>query len=91
MGDFNINLLNADTHRLTSDFLQCLYSFMFMPLINKPTRGTSSTATLIDNIYCNDVTECKFIQRIMMTDISDHILIFCIKSDCERMETELYK
>ena len=51
MGDFNINLLNSEKHNLTSEFLQLMYSNSYLPLINKPTRVTATTATLIDNIF----------------------------------------
>ena len=43
----------------------------FYPLINKPTRITDSSATLIDNIFTNvHNTETK--SGIWITDISDH-------------------
>ena len=49
-GDFNINILNADSHVPTNDFIDLMYSNGFYPLISKPTRITSHSATLIDNI-----------------------------------------
>ena len=56
MGDFNINLLNYDMHRqATNDFVNLLTSNSFFPLISKPTRFTSSTATLIDYIFTNNL------------------------------------
>ena len=51
-GDFNINNLNQ-TSSVTNEFLQCLYSLCMFPLINKPTRITNHSATLIDNIFSN--------------------------------------
>ena len=51
LGEFNLNLLNANTPQLTSDFLDTLYSFSFIPTINKPTRVKKESATLIDNIF----------------------------------------
>ena len=69
MGDFNINLLNVDSHIPTAEF-----SHYCMPLINKPTRGTSGSATLIDIIYTNN---------IMFTDITDHFPIFYINMNCK--------
>ena len=53
VGDFNINLLNADTHCKTDDFLNVLFSNNMYPLITKPTRISSTSATLIDNIFTN--------------------------------------
>ena len=51
MGDYDINLLNVDTHQLTSDFNDTLFSNGFVPMITHPTRVTSNSATLIDNIF----------------------------------------
>ena len=39
MGDYNINLLNYDSHTKTASFLDTLYSKYFIPLINRPTRA----------------------------------------------------
>ena len=50
MGDCNINLMNYENHTLTSDFVDLLRSHSFISLTNRPTRITSTTATLIDNI-----------------------------------------
>ena len=49
MGDFNLNLMNHQSHSATSEFLDALYSNMFFPLITRPTRITPHSATLIDN------------------------------------------
>ena len=77
MGDFNINLLQVENHVSFAEFLESMYSHAFIPLINKPTRITDKTATLIDNIYCNSV-ENILLNGICYTDISDHLPIFCI-------------
>ena len=52
MGDWNLNIMNS-SHNLTSLFLDLLYSRMFFPLITRPTRITSHTASLV-NIFSND-------------------------------------
>ena len=77
-GDFNINLLNADSHIPSSEFLELVYSNLFLPIINRPTRVTHSTATIIDHIYCNNIKDCDIYQGILYTDISDHFPVFCI-------------
>ena len=76
-GDFNINILNADSHVPTNDFIDLMYSNGFYPLISKPTRITSHSATLIDNIIFNDLDHHKF-SGILWSDISDHLPIFQI-------------
>ena len=55
MGDFNINLLQYDTNNTVLNFIDMLSSQSFYPTINKPTRITESSATLIDNILTNDL------------------------------------
>lgn len=75
MGDFNINLLNTN-HTGTNNFLNTLYSFNLYPTIFRPTRVTSRSATLIDNIFTNTLNVNK--SGIIMTDISDHFPIFAI-------------
>ena len=53
MGDFNINLLNCESHPESNDFLLMLNSFFLPPCILQPTRITERSATLIDNIFAN--------------------------------------
>src|SRR5688572_28411139 len=53
LGDFNINLLNTDTHLETQNFLNILLAYGFYPLIDKPTRITQRSTSLIDNILTN--------------------------------------
>ena len=81
MGDYNIDLLKHSTHNPTSEFLDLMFSNSFIPLINKPTRVTQKTATLIDNIFTNIYiykNENKYLTGILTTDISDHYIIFHI-------------
>ena len=80
MGDYNINLINENTHLHTSEFLDIMYGNSLFPLITKPTRISNTNATLIDNIFCNDIiNNYKFLNGILFTDISDHFPIFTIK------------
>ena len=79
MGDFNINLLNHDTYSPTADFIDVLNSFSLYPSITKPTRITSKTATLIDNIFTNSYS--KQTARLILTDISDHLPFFFISTN----------
>ena len=80
LGDWNINLLNVNNHTTTSEFVECMFSEMFIPLINRPTRVQERSATLIDNIFTNCINFSECIAVIMCTDISDHFPIFFI--DC---------
>lgn len=75
MGDFNINLINHDSHAQTNDFLDLLYTSSFYPLINKPTRITAYSSTLIDNIFHNSFLNNQ-LTGILYTDVSDHLPVF---------------
>ena len=44
MGDFNLNLMNHQSHSVTGEFLDALYSNMFFSLITRPTRITCHSA-----------------------------------------------
>ena len=50
-GDFNIDLLNPKNNILIDEFTATMYSMSLYPIITKPTRITTHSATLIDNIY----------------------------------------
>ena len=76
MGNFNLNLMNHESHQQTSEFLDIMYSNMLFPLIMQPTRITSYTTTLIDNIFTNHVTNYLF-SGLLFIDISDNLPIFC--------------
>ena len=53
IGDINLNLFSHNFHSTTGEFLDVMFSFV--PLITRPTRLTSHTATLIDNIFTNNI------------------------------------
>ena len=85
VGDYNINLLNVDSHSLTADFNDTIYSYGLVPLITRPTRVTETSATLIDNIFTNKIIRYgESIYGILIFDISDHYPIFCIETSLKR-------
>ena len=53
---------------------------MFFPLITRPTRITSNRATLIDDIFTNNLNNFS-VSGIMFWDISDHLPIFTLLLD----------
>ena len=75
-GDFNINLLNYSQHCSTTDFT----SYFFYPLISKPTRITSRSATLIDNIFTNSLGTAMKSGILIVSDISDHFGGFALNN-----------
>ena len=46
-----------------------------IPFINRPNRVTTSSATLIDNIFTNFVFDTFLKKGIIKTSISDHVAI----------------
>ena len=62
----------------TQDFLNCIYSNSLFPVITKPTRVTSSSATLIDNLFTNAIANAQSFTGILYADVSDHFPIFYI-------------
>ena len=83
LGDYNISLLNYDTHGPTQEFADLMYCHSLFPCITKPTRVTAKSASLIDNIFCNsDVNNDNVFNGILYTDISDHFPIFHIDNSC---------
>ena len=80
LGDYNINLFNAEKHHPTSGFLENMFSYEYIPLINKPTRDSGHSASLIDNIYCNQIPSESTLSGLFYTDVSDHYPIFHIEN-----------
>ena len=77
LGDFNVNLLNYNEHNETNEFLDFVASNSFIPLVLQPTRITSHSNTLIDNIFSN-VIDPDIILGNLTATISDHLPQFAI-------------
>ena len=72
LGDFNINLPNYNDHQPTNDFLDSLASNSFIPYILHPTRITSHSKTLMDNIFSNFISP-EIISGNITATTSDHL------------------
>ena len=70
--DFNINLLNYNDHQPTNDFLDSLASNSFISHILHPTRITSHSKTLIDNIFSNVISP-EIISGNITATMFDHL------------------
>ena len=91
LGNFNISLLNIESHGPTQDFADVMYSNALLPCIIKPIRVTQKTASLIDNIFCNgDIDDHRIFAGILYTDISDHFPIFYIDHDTKAKQNETF-
>ena len=81
MGDYNLDLLKHEIHHPTENFLDIMYANYFISLINRPTRITRESSTLIDNIFSkNHNVNDHQVNGILKTDITYHYIIFHIVS-----------
>ena len=75
LSDFNVNMLNFETHGLTNDYINYLISKSFLPMITLPTRIKHKSATLIDHIWTNKVGNV-YNSGIIISSLSDHFPVF---------------
>ena len=73
MGDFNMNLMNWQPHNVTGELLDMMYSYTCFPLITRPTRITSHSATLFDLL----ITYFKILSKIFRS-VDYYLPIFLI-------------
>ena len=62
-------------HKHTTDFIESMISKGYLPLITKPTRVTTYSATLIDHLYSN-ATSQNYDSGIIISDVADHFGTF---------------
>ena len=60
---------------MSSDFMEIFTAYGFFPMISLPTRLTDTTATLIDNIWTNNVA-AESGSGLVTVRISDHLPVF---------------
>ena len=75
MGDFNIDLMKYSNCNSVNQFLSIIYAYSFLPLIDKPSRITQSSFSLIDNIITNNFNS-DISSGLFVNDISDHFPVF---------------
>lgn len=76
VGDFNVDLFSSTEKSFNGSFFNLMCSFGFLPTISKATRACNGSGTLIDNIFCNDISVIHH-SGVIKTDFSDHFSIFC--------------
>ena len=77
LGDFNMDLMKFDQNNDISNFLQTITSNSLFPFITLPTRITTHSKTLIDNIFHNFYTP-DIISGNLTISISDHLAQFVL-------------
>ena len=75
MGDFNLDLLRYNHHIPTQEFIDSLFSYAFLLLISNPTRLTTYSATLIGNIFTNNLAH-NVLSGMILNDLLNHLPVF---------------
>ena len=78
IGDMKINSLDYSSNNKVKSLINILFKNGFIPTINKPTRVTCNSLTIIDHIFINNFIDHEINPGIIKTDISDHFPIFII-------------
>ena len=80
IGDLNLNLYNPLRLRFIDDFVNCLLSKSFFPVINLPTRINENNVltkfSLIDQIWTNFKAGTDHVSGVVQTSITDHYPIY---------------
>ena len=71
--DHNLDLLKTHQHPPTNEFLELNLKRNLLPAISKPTRITTRSATLIDNIFLSTKLQSNMEPSIIIYDMSDHL------------------
>ena len=93
MGDWNINLIEHESHEPTQSFLSTMQSLSYFPLISRATRfpelNQRGKPSLLDNIFTNNLPHA--ITGIIKYKISDHLPIFALvsQSDVEKFKIKV--
>ena len=83
MGNINLDLTLTKATFLVSDYLDIIRSNAFSNLIDKPTRVTPNTQTIIDHVLTNN-SETKF----LVYQTSDHYATSCVISSDKPLHDE---
>jgi hypothetical protein len=89
-GDFNLDLLKHQNHPPTNEFININLALSYIPQINRPTRITKDTATIIDNFFSNFPITNEATNGIMLTDLSDHFPIFTEISKIGHLKSDIH-
>ena len=81
-GDFNLDILSYNSDPKITNFVNNFYANNMFPLIDRPTRITANSATILDNIFTNVLTK-KINSGVCVTDITDHYPIFQITNSLD--------
>ena len=74
-GDFNFDLFLLESNPMVHTFFNNMLSHGFFPIISRTTRSAHPSYTLLDNIFCNDLSRVMH-SGIILDDMSDHFPVF---------------
>ena len=86
--DHNLDFLKSTKHSGTNDFIHSNLDMGMIPTIDKPTRITKSTATLIDNIIVSENLCGSYHSNVLINDMSDHMPTICILNSFKATKKE---
>ena len=75
--DSNLDLLKLNENMQSLNYFQTLTSHGFINIINKATRFSTNSASLIDHILTNTRHQA-IVSGVLIQDISDHCITFCL-------------
>ena len=75
-GDFNLNCSKFHPSSKIRQFFNNMFKKGAIPLINRPTRVTTSSAALAENGFTNCVFDTTLKKGIIKTSISTIVVIF---------------
>ena len=88
VGDFNIDLLQSHCNQIIKTYADNLLGYSVKCCINKPTRISVSTKSLLDHIYTIDFNRSLF-SGIALCDISDDLPAFIFIKDIKYIKKKL--
>ena len=83
-GDFNIDILKHNSNRGIKYFLDTMYAIGLYPLIDRPTRISNQSFSLIDNVTNYNIRPTS---GILINYITDHLPVFAICTYPNPMDT----
>ena len=86
--DHNLDLLKIINHKKIEEFLECNLENGMIPQITKPTQITQTSATLIDNVMISKKLCGQTESRILIEDISDHMVSLVTLRDFKHTHKE---
>ena len=85
VGDLNINSFNYDNNELVKKFFNLIFQSGFLPVIQRATRATRTTATAIDHIITDTILESTMHSGIIKANMSDHFpIVTILENSCNK-------